>query len=173
MGHLTSLSPQKDPFIQKGPSWTYKKKTYGPFLPAQRLFMHLLQNCRARRNRTPLRSCSVKTRTLILKGCQGLRERGGAVSWELFTLSQMISSLARMDCNIESITGCCCRGAFVSGRGAGRRSAAQGRGLLLLYNWGPLGWLSILQELCHSFRLFFYQREQPKGIKRYCMFKLV
>ncbi len=32
---------------------------------------------------------------------------------------------------------------------------------------------SILQELCHSFRLFFYQREQPKGIKRYCMFKLV
>ncbi len=113
-GSLDFIVPTKRSLYSKrAPLGLTKKNHMVLFFPAQRLFMHLLQNCRARRNRTPLRSCSVKTRTLILKGCQGLRERGGAVSWELFTLSQMISSLERMDCNIESITGCCCRGAFV------------------------------------------------------------
>ncbi len=112
MGHLTSLSPQKDPFIQKGPSWTYKKKHMVLFFLAQRLFMHLLQNCRARRNRTPLRSCSVKTRTYFerVPGARG--ERRGRFLRVIY-FEQMISSLARMDCNIESITGCCCRGAVV------------------------------------------------------------
>lgn len=113
MGHLTSLSPQKIPLFKKGPSYAYKKHMV-LFFPPQLLFTHLLRNCRARRNPTPLWTCGVKTRTLILKVAPGAEgERGGAVSWELFTLSQMISSLGRMDCSIESITGCYCRGAFV------------------------------------------------------------
>lgn len=112
MGHLTSLSPQKTPLFKKGPSYTYKKHMV-LFFPPQLLFMHLLQNCRARRNPTPLWNCGVKTRTLILKGTPGAEGERRAVSWELFTLSQMISSLGRMDCSIESITGCHCRGAFV------------------------------------------------------------
>lgn len=37
MGHLTSLSPQKDPFIQKGPRLDLQK-TYGPFLPRSTSF---------------------------------------------------------------------------------------------------------------------------------------
>lgn len=84
MGHLTSLSPPKKiSLFQKGPLLDLqkkKKKHMVLFFPAQPLFMHLLQNCRARSNLTPLRSCSVKTRTLILKGRLGQRERGGAVS---------------------------------------------------------------------------------------------
>ncbi len=38
MGHLTSLSPQKDPFIQKRPLLDLQKKTYGPFLPCSTSF---------------------------------------------------------------------------------------------------------------------------------------
>ncbi len=112
-GSLDFIVPTKRSLYSKRAPLGLTKNIWSFSSPAQPLFMHLLQNCRARRNLTPLRSCSVKTRTLILKRRLGQRERGGAVSWELFTLNQMISSLGRMDCNIESITGCCCRGAFV------------------------------------------------------------
>jgi len=65
------VPPKKIPLFQKGPLLDLQK-TYGPFLPCSTSFhMHLLQNCRARSNLTPLRSRSVKTRTLILTGTPG------------------------------------------------------------------------------------------------------
>ncbi len=61
----------------------------------------------------------------------------------------------------------------MSGRGAGRRSAAQGRGLLLLYKLRTLGLIKVFYKSFAIHLGFSLSKGTPKGIKRYCMFKLV
>ncbi len=59
----------------------------------------------------------------------------------------MISSLARMDCNIESITGLLLqRRSCVSGRGAGRRSAAQGERITTALQLRTLGLIQVFYK---------------------------
>ncbi len=173
MGHLTSLSPQKDPFIQKGPLLDLQKKTYGPFLPAQRLFMHLLQNCRARRNRTPLRSCSVKTRTLILKGCQGQRERGGAVSWEYLLWARWLVLWQGWTVTLNQLQVAVAEAQLCEWPWSRTERRTRERITTAL----QLRTLGLIKVFYKSFAIHlgcsFIKGNNQKGLKRYCMFKLV
>lgn len=104
---------QKASIILKGPLLFH---TYGKHMAPTSLFYHrmrLLPNCRVQRNLTPACNLVDRLGLLFWKEPQNWRRRRGVISWKLFTLSQMISSLGRMDCNIESITGRCSWGAFV------------------------------------------------------------
>ncbi len=176
MGHLTSLSPQKDPFIQKGLSWTYKKKKKHMvlFFLAQTSF-HAppseLQSTEKSDSSSELQ-CE-NTDSYFWKGARGRGERRGRFPERLFTWARWLVLWQGWTVTLNHLQVAVCRGAVVWVAVEQTEERRTREGLLLLYNWGPLVWLKYLQELCHSFRLFFIKGNNQKGIKRYGMFKLV
>lgn len=142
------------------------------FFPAQLLFMHLLQNCRARSNLTPLRRCSVKTRTLILKGSG--REEGQfpesyllwarwLVLWEGWTVTLNQLQVALAEAHLCEWPRC-----------RTEEHSTRERITTAL----QLRTLGLIRVFYKSFAIhfgcsFLSKGTNQKGLKRYCMFQLV
>lgn len=145
------------------------------FFPVQPLFMHLLQNCRARSNLTPLRSCSVKTRTLILKRTPGAAgEREGLfpesyllwarwlVLWEGWTVTLNQLQVALAEAHL-------CEWPWSRTEEHSTRER-----ITTALQLRTLGLIRVFyKSFAIHFGCSFIKGNNQKGLKRYCMFKLV